>query len=91
MRPVSRQSAEAGDRLVSAMVLTSPREHVWQPDEVLVFDNWRLLHGRPRVSRADLGNRRLERLLWVTRWEHEHALEFGVPLGQDAGLRAASG
>jgi alpha-ketoglutarate-dependent taurine dioxygenase len=63
MQPVSRQSAELGDHLVSSLVLASPAEHVWQPGEVLVFDNWRMLHGRPRVTQSDLESRRLERLL----------------------------
>lgn len=63
MSPVTRTSALAADDLVTTLMLTEPIEHRWVDGEILIFDNWRMIHARPSVGRGDAQTRRLERIL----------------------------
>jgi hypothetical protein len=63
MSPVSRSGESVAEELVSSLTWTTPIEHVWRADCVLVLDNWRVLHARPAVSERDASTRRIDRLL----------------------------
>lgn len=63
MEPTGRGGATVADDLATTLLLATPLEHHWEADQVLVFDNWRVLHARPTVGKGDAETRRLERLL----------------------------
>jgi alpha-ketoglutarate-dependent taurine dioxygenase len=63
MDPVGRTTAQAGDELVTTLMLTAPVQHHWEPGAGLVFDNWRMLHARPALDKHGEQSRRLERIL----------------------------
>ncbi len=65
MQPVGRMGAQAADRLAHTLLLSARIEHRWEPGQVLVFDNWRVLHARPAIGKGEAETRRLERLLVV--------------------------
>jgi hypothetical protein len=52
MQPVSRHSADIGEDFATTLLLTEPVEHTWQIDEVLIFDNGRVVHARPTGARS---------------------------------------
>jgi alpha-ketoglutarate-dependent taurine dioxygenase len=61
---------EAASRVFSGMVnflegifADEGHHHQWSsPDELLVIDNWRVLHGRPKIPEMAI-DRKLERFL----------------------------
>lgn len=50
MRPVTSMSVVARDTILDAACATSPLRVRWKLGDVLVVDNWRMLHGRDSAS-----------------------------------------
>jgi hypothetical protein len=55
--------AAAGDVLEAAIEASDHVRLSWQADDVVVFDNWRILHARGTARGSDAGVRRLQRIL----------------------------
>jgi alpha-ketoglutarate-dependent taurine dioxygenase len=63
MTAAHRAFGAAGDLLEAAIEAS---DHVclsWRPHDVIVFDNWRMLHARGTACGSDTGVRRLQRIL----------------------------
>lgn len=63
MKPVDGNLARGQLALRSAITKSTPIRVQWEPGLVVAWDNWRVLHSRPKVSEQDVGRRALERIL----------------------------
>jgi alpha-ketoglutarate-dependent taurine dioxygenase len=63
MEPSVPEFARVGGVLESAIEASEHIRLTWKPNDVVVVDNWRILHARGAASRLDRGARRLQRIL----------------------------
>jgi len=63
MKPAAAVFMESRQVLEEAIEMASPVAVVWEPDDLLIFDNRRVLHARAVGSDADRGVRHLQRVL----------------------------
>jgi alpha-ketoglutarate-dependent taurine dioxygenase len=55
--------AAAGDKFEAAIEASDHVRLAWQANEVVVFDNWRMLHARGAAKGSDTNVRHLQRIL----------------------------
>lgn len=53
MRPCSQRARKERDLMHELLAKRAPNEHQWDAGDLLVIDNWRVLHGRGAASVAD--------------------------------------
>lgn len=62
MMPLDDDARAAMDAVVARAAEMTPQEHHWAAGEILVLDNWRVLHGRGRANDRASSDRRLLRV-----------------------------
>jgi alpha-ketoglutarate-dependent taurine dioxygenase len=63
MTPADPTFIQAGELFDHALETSTSLRLDWEPNEVAVIDNWRILHGRAGGDDRDTDSRRLERVL----------------------------
>lgn len=53
IEPVDRRGGLALDLVAERLQAAEPLRHAWRPGGLLIFDNWRMFHGRDAVTRND--------------------------------------
>jgi alpha-ketoglutarate-dependent taurine dioxygenase len=62
MRPMTREAREL-EALIGARINRSAQTQIdWQPESLLIIDNWRMVHARGKSNSADI-RRVLKRML----------------------------
>lgn len=61
IRPASHGAVEAMSLVSERISVSDHTSHRWSQGEILLIDNWRLLHARPAVHTS--GSRRLKRIM----------------------------
>jgi hypothetical protein len=63
MRPASPSAQGAASKLHDLLTETPEVAISWQRNDLLILDNWRVLHARGSAAANDAGKRKLERIL----------------------------